>query len=224
MPAPPRAISIATVLAIVGLVAMAAGWFLPWTARADMHGVGPSGSELDRMTDPTTNLGIPADVIEVARHLRDNGSATGRDLAVVGSYWVDHTGSHSPIEHRAWKIGLFAAKAAPFLAAFLALLLLMGRLRRPQFVVLGLIQAYALGIAGFAALLVLGASENARAAIANDPSRLGFGIYVIVVGCLAALFGALFSFRTSTWWKSLLLALTLVGGSIAAAFALAKPA
>ncbi len=224
VPQPPRSISIATVLAFVGLVAMAGGWFLPWGTNVDVQGVGPSGPELDQLTDPRSNAGVPADVVEVARRLRDNGSASGSDLVVVGSHWVDRTPSDSPVERRAWRIGLFAAKAAPYLAAFLALLLLLGRLRKPSSPVLGSVLAYTLGILGFAALLAIGASENARAAVSNDPSLLGIGIFAIVGGMLATLFGSLGSMRTSTWWKSLLLALALVIAVLATVVALVKAA
>ena len=222
--APRRPVSISTVLAFVGLVAMAVGWFLPWSTRIDLRGVGPTGPELDRLADPRANAGVPADVAEVAGRLRDNGSATGHDLTVVGSYWNDHRGSHDPTERRALKIGLFTARAAPYLAAFLALLVLLGRLAKPSSPVLGLVLAYSLGMAAFTGLLVLGASDRARRAVLDEPALLGVGAYAIVGGCLASLFGGLFAMRTSTWWKALLLALALVIAAIATVVALVRAA
>ena len=71
---------------------------------------------------------------------------------------------------------------APSVTAAAALLLALGRLRKPGSLLLALALTVAILVGGFAGLLVLGSSQQAKDAVAKDPQILGLGIYAIAIG------------------------------------------
>lgn len=213
-PLAPRT-SFATVLAFLGLVVMAAGWFLPWIARLDVDGMGISEADLGRLEAEAKREGVPDAVMAVVKRMRSNEAVSGRDLSVLGDFWIEREAkSLSPKELRGWTAGLAVMRWAPWALAGTALLLLLGRFRKPSFPVGTLVLSLALLVGGFAALLWIGASENAREAVAKDPKVLGVGMYGIVFGGAAAFLGGLTAVRTSTWWKVYLLTILVVVGTI----------
>ncbi|MFO0932883.1 MAG: hypothetical protein U1E39_09245 [Planctomycetota bacterium] len=213
-PLAPRT-SFATVLAFLGLLAMAAGWFLPWIARLDVDGMGISDAELGRLEEQGKREGVPDAVMAVVKRMRSNEAVSGRDLSVLGDHFISRDGDTLPAkERRGWAVGLAVMRWAPYALAGVALLLLLGRLRKPSFPVGTLVLSVALLVGGFAALLWIGASNNAREAVAKNPTVLGVGLYGIVFGGAAAFLGGLFGVRTSTWWKVYLLTILVVVGTI----------
>ncbi len=208
-PAPP--LSIATLLAFVGLLAIAAGWFLPWLARIDVGAVGVSRADLERLDAEARRDGVPADVVAVARRMLKNEAVNGHDLSVLGHHFVREAKDLPPRERRGWTLGLATLRYAPWAAAAAALCLLLGRLRKPGSLALTLALTVALLVGGFAGLMWLGSSQQAKDAVADDPQVLGLGIHAIALGGLTALLGGLFALRTSTWWK----VLPLTGGAVA---------
>jgi hypothetical protein len=215
MPSPAPRTSFATGLAFLGLVAMAAGWFLPWIARLDVDGMGISDAELRRLEAEAKQDGVPDDVLAVVKRMRSNEAVSGRDLSVLGDHWISKDGKTlPPHEFRAWTAGLVVMRWTPYVLAGVALLLLLGGLRKPSFPVGTLVLSLALLVGGFAALLWIGASNHAREAVAKDPTVLGVGLYGIVFGGAAAFLGGLFAVRTSTWWKVYLLTILVVVGTV----------
>ena len=214
--APARPLSLATLLAFLGLVAIAAGWFLPWVARMDVGGIGVSGSDLTRLDGQARKEGAPEEVVAVIRRMRENEAVSGNDFAVLGRFWLDKDTTVEARERRGWTLGLAVMRWAPWVTAAAALLLLLGRVRKPGSLVLTLVLSVAILVGGFAGLMWLGSSQQAKDSVATDPKVLGLGIYAIAIGGLAALLGGLFAMRTSTWWKVLLLTVLAVTGVIVA--------
>ena len=220
----PSRTSFATVLAFLGLLAMAAGWFLPWIARLDVDGMGISDPELVRLEEQAKREGVPDAVMAVVKRMRSNEAVSGRDLSVLGDFWISRDGDTLPAkERRGWAVGLAVMRWTPYALAGVALLLLLGRFRKPSFPVGTLVLSLALLVGGFAALIWIGASQNARDAVAQDPKVLGVGLYGIVVGGAAAFLGGLFAVRSSTWWKVYLLTVLVVVGTVAGIAAYVNP-
>lgn len=213
-PPAPRA-SFATKLAFLGLVVMAAGWFLPWLARLEAEGFRFTPAELRELEEQDRRAGASDDVVAVARRVRENGYLTGRDLAtLVGSSDVRERSSLTPSEGRAWDAAVAFLRWAPFVAAGAAALLLLGRLRKPGVLVGTLTLVVALAVSALIGLLWLGASQTARESVANDPGILGIGMWAIHAGALLALVGGLFGVRASTWWKVYLLTVVTVVAAV----------
>lgn len=209
--------SFATVLAFVGLLAMAGGWFLPWVADLDVQGMAFSRDDLRRMEDEAKREGIPDDVTAVVRSMLEKEAVSGRDLGVVCAYWLDkerERGAIDPKEERGFTIGVAVLRYGPFVLAGVAGLLLLRGLRKPSFPVGALVLTAAILVGGFAALLWIGASQTAKESVQQDPRVLGVGLYGIVFGGALAFLGGLFAVRTSTWWKVYLLTIVLVVGSV----------
>jgi hypothetical protein len=232
-PATPRP-SWATALAFVGLLAVAGGWFLPWVADAHVHGgAGFAHADLVQLARLEREAGRDAtsdDVVRAARRLLRGEAVDGFDLGALARYVVDPPsgargvrGPDDPVERRAFAVAGVVLRIGPYVAAAVALLLLLGRLRKPAFVVLGLVLAVALLLGGGAALLLLGASLDARETVANDPTALGLGVYTIALGGLATLVGGLGAARLATWWKAYLVAIVAVVAAIAGAAAYVHP-
>jgi len=214
--APSRPLSFATLLAFLGLVAIAVGWFLPWVARMDVGGIGVSGSDLTRLDEQARKEGAPEEVVAVIRRMRENEAVSGNDFAVLGRFWLDKDTTVVARERRGWTLGLAVMRWAPWVTAAAAALLLLGRMRKPGSLVLTLVLSVAILVGGFAGLMWLGSSQQAKDSVATDPKVLGLGIYAIAIGGLAALLGGLFAMRASTWWKAILLTVLAVTGVIVA--------
>lgn len=214
-PLPSPRHSFATTLAFLGLVAMAVGWFLPWIARLDVDGMGISEAELRGLEERAKEEGVPEAVIGVVKRMRSNEAVSGRDLSILGDFWIERDAATlPPKEVRAWTVGLVVMRWTPFVLGAAALFLLLGRLRKPSFPVGALVVALALLVGGFSALMWIGASNNAREAVEKQPQVLGLGIHGIVFGGAAALLGGLFAVRRSTWWQTYLLAILAVVATI----------
>lgn len=209
-------LSIATLLAFVGLLAIAAGWFLPWLARIDVGAVGLSRADLERLDANAKRDGVPERVTEVARRMLENHAVNGNDLAILGQHFVGEAKDLPPRERRGWTLGLATLRWAPWAAAAAALGLLLGRLRKPGALALAFALTVAILVGGFAGLMWLGASEQAKDAVADDPRVLGLGIHAIALGGLTALLAGLFAMRTSTWWKVVPLTGLAVAGVVIA--------
>lgn len=209
--------SFACVLAFVGLLAMAGGWFLPWVAELDVQGMAFSRDDLRRMEDEAKREGIPDDVTAVVRSMLEKEAVSGRDLGVVCAYWLDkerERGGIDPKEERGFTIGVAVLRYGPFALAAVAGLLLLRGLRKPAFPVGALVLTAAILVGGFAALVWIGASQTAKESVQQDPRVLGVGVYGIVFGGALAFLGGLFAVRTSTWWKVYLLTILLVVGTV----------
>ena len=214
--------SFATILAFAGLVAIAVGWALPWFGAVDVAPVGADRVELRAFADGAKN-GVPEDVSAVARRVLDGASVSGNQLATLGRFWLGRRGGIDPVERRAWTAGLLVLRLAPWTAAAAALLLLLGRLRRPASPVLAWTLFVAASVLGFAGIVGLGASENARRAVIEDPSRLAVGVWSIAGGIVTAILGGLAAVTRKTWWRAYLLAFVLVVASIAAIWLWVRP-
>ena len=217
--------SFATVLAFLGLVAIAAGWFMPWIAKINVSGVAMSRADLHTLEDQARKEGVPADVAGVVKRMLANEAVSGRDLAVMGRFWIDLDDQKEldAKERRGWTLGLAVLTWAPWVAAGVAALLLLGRLRKPSFPVLTLVLTVAILVGGFAGLVWLGSSEAAKNAVADDPQILGVGVYAIALGGAAAFVGGVLAVRSSTWWKAYLLTIVAVVASIMGAVAYVDP-
>lgn len=211
MPSPAPRTSLATVLAFLGLVVMAVGWFRPWLARLEADGFRFTPAELRELEEQERRAGTPDDLVVVTRRVRENGYLTGRDLAAfAGASRVRDRSSLTPSEGRAWDVVVAFLRWAPFVAAGAAALLLLGRLRKPGVLVGTLTLVIALAVSAFVGLLWLGASQTARESVANNPGIIGEGMWAIHAGALLALVGGLFGVRASTWWKVYLLTVAVV--------------
>jgi len=214
LPVAPRT-SFATVLAFLGLLAMAAGWYLPWIARPDVDGVGFSRGDLNRLDEEAKKEGVPENVTAVVRRMLGSEAVSGRDLSVLGDFWLERDETQlEPKEFRGWTVGLAVLRVAPWALLAVAALLLVGRLRKPSSPVGTLVLTLAILVGGFAALIWLGSSQAAKKAVAADPTILGVGMYALVFGGAAAFLGGLFAVRTSTWWKVYPLTIVAVFGTI----------
>jgi|GEM_PF-3533891 len=214
LPVAPRT-SFATVLAFLGLLAMAAGWYLPWIARPDVDGVGFSRGDLNRLDEEAKKEGVPENVTAVVRRMLGSEAVSGRDLSVLGDFWLERDETQlEPKEFRGWTVGLAVLRVAPWALLAVAALLLVGRLRKPSSPVGTLVLTLAILVGGFAALIWLGSSQAAKKAVAADPTILGVGMYALVFGDAAAFLGGLFAVRTSTWWKVYPLTIVAVFGTI----------
>lgn len=221
-PLPPLAprTSFATVLAFLGLLAAAAGWFLPWTGKLDLTGAGFTRGDLERLVERGPREGVSEAVVGVATRVLAADAVTGRDLSIVFDHWFDtERATLEEKEVRGWTVGLAALRWSPWALLGAAGLLLLGLLRKPSAFVGALVLVLALLVACFVAIVGLGASESARAAVRADPATLGVGAWAIAGGALAALVGGVFAVRTSTWWKVYLLA---IGGVVAAIVGVAR--
>ncbi len=225
MPSPAPRTSFATVLAFLGLVAMAAGWFLPWVARLDADGFGFTDAELRRLEAQDRRDGAAGDVAAVVGRIRANGHVTGRDLGALGAAMIaDHRASLTPSDARGWDLGVAFLRWAPWLAAGVAVLLLIGRFRKPGVLVGTATLVVTIAIGALLAILWLGASNTAHDTVTRDPSVLGVGMWAIHAGVAAALVGGLFAVRASTWWKVYLLTLGIVAAAVAGLVAYVKAA
>jgi hypothetical protein len=221
---PARRLSLATMLAFLGLAAMTVGWFLPWIARVDVEGVGISDADVRRLDERAKEEGVPDDVTTVVKRVAAHDAVSGRDLSVLGRFWVDREKSLTPREQRGWALGLAVLAWGPWALGASALLLLLGGWRKPSSPVAALVLTAATLVGGFAGLMWIGSSQQAKDAVAHDPQVLGVGIYAIALGGLAAFLGGLFAVRTSTWWKAYLLAALAVGGAVWGAIQYVGPA
>jgi len=215
--------SFMTVLAFLGLLVMAAGWYLPWLAHVEINGIGASRASLQQLEENAKKEGIPDDVTAVIKRMLANEAVSGSDLSTFGRYYVDKQDDLTPKDRRGWTLGLAVLRFAPWAAVAAAVLLALGRLRKPGFLTLTLVLSIAILIGGFAGLLWLGASEQAKDAVTTDPKVLGVGIYAIALGGLAAFLGGLFAVRTCTWWKAYLLTIAVVVGAVVGAVAYVDP-
>ena len=222
--APAARTSFMTVLAFLGLVAMAAGWFLPWIAKIDVGGISMSRADLETLEANAKKEGVSESVTAVAKRMLANEAVSGRDLAVLGEYRIDKEGaSIDPKERRGWTVALAVLTYGPWVLGAIALLLLLGRLQKPSFPVLTLVLSVALLVGGFAGLLWLGASVKAKEGDATEPLVLGIGIYAIALGGAAALLGGLFAVRSSNWWKAYLLTIIVVVAAVWGSVAYVNP-
>jgi hypothetical protein len=214
--ATPRApLSFATIFAFLGLLAMAAGWWLPWVAELDVGGIGVTRSDLERIERDAARQGAPEDVAAAIRRMVASEAVSGTDLALLGRWYVDAPESDlEPKERRAWDLGLVVLRWAPWAALGAAALLALARLRKPPAPVLSAVIVLAVLVGGLAGLLWLGASQQAREAVAKNPTVLGAGVHAVTLGGLAALLGACFAVRSSNWWKVHLLAFATLAATI----------
>ena len=222
-PPPAPGTSFATVLAFLGLLAMAAGWFLPWLAHVTVGGLGASKGDLEHLEENAKKEGVPDDVVGVIKRMLANEAVSGHDLATFGRYYLDQQENLEPKERRGWTLGLAVLRWAPWAALAAAVLLALGRLRKPNSLTLTLVLSIALLIGGFAGLIWLGASDEAKKAVEADPKVLGVGIYAIALGGLVAFLGGLLAVRRGTWWKAYLLTIAVVVASVMGAVAYVDP-
>lgn len=223
-PPPVRPLAIATLLAFVGFLAVAAGWALPWIRDIDGPGMGSARSDVERMRDDARRKRAPASVVEALDRLAAKGPASGHDLARILRWSADHDEGVGARERRGWLAGLGFAQAAPWVAAALAVLLALGRLRAPSALVAGTSIGVALLLLAFLGVLFVGASDTARAGAAERPSAVGLGLWAVAAGSVLAFLGAVGGLRAKTWWKAIPLTLLLVGGAVAGVIAYVGPA
>ena len=91
-----RPLSLATLLAFLGLVAIAVGWFLPWVARMDVGGLGVSGTDLTLLDERAKQEGASEEVVAVIHRMRTNEAVSGNDLSVLGRFSLDKETTLTP--------------------------------------------------------------------------------------------------------------------------------
>src|SRR5690606_19989326 len=144
--------------------------------------MGVSAADLRRLAEEGKTAGVPADVVAVTRRMLENEAVSGIDLGILGRYRLEQEKHLEPRERRGWTLGLAELRGAPWVTGSSAVLLAFGRMRKPGTLPLTLALTVALLVGGFAGLLWLGSSQQAKDAVAEDPKVLGLGIYAIAVG------------------------------------------
>lgn len=210
---PPPRTAVTSVVALVGAIGVVVGFFLPWLdlPQEERGQMGFTRGDVERWERTATDRPKDEGPVVLAQGWLDGGSLDGSGWLAVLRLGVDH-GQDRGIEARevrAWRVAIVALRALPFAAGLLAALLLLGRLRPMSTGVLAACLLVAIAVVALAALVALGASERARAAVLLRPFALGSGLLMIGASGPLLLGAGLLGARRGTWWKAWLLALGL---------------
>jgi hypothetical protein len=216
--APTARTSFATVLALVGTLAILAGWFLPWMSMTDRvaESMKFTQSDLEALDKNATAQGMDESSREALKHLVSRQAINGRDWAGIANFILESDTQRptDPVGVRGLRLAVTVLRWTPWAVGAIALFLLLGMLRKPSFPVVALVLTVGFLLASAAGLICLGASENAKKSGGEEAAVLGMGIYAIIVGGSLATLGGLFAVKSSTWWKAYLLTIILVVGVI----------
>jgi hypothetical protein len=219
-PVSPR-LSWASALALLGAIGLAVGSFLPWfdVPSGEREDFVLNRSQLERWEKEAVLASRDASPIVRGREWLGGGSLNAWGWLALSRRAIEHAGERGieAREVRAWNVAIGGAHALPFAAGLLALVLAFGRLRPMGTGAVATCLLLALAVAAIGALLVLGASENARASMAQSPRTLGLGGLAFAASGaalgLAGLSGGTWSRRWRGWLLALGLAISAVLGT-----------
>lgn len=213
-----RPFSFWALVALLACLAIAASWFLPWLAlgAAERSDLGVGEGDLRVLEDAARKEGPEAEaMLDLVGRLRAGEAATGREWLSLLSFAMESAAaraSFEPREERAFRVAYLSLAALPWLAAALALALLLGRLRVMGSLPIACLFALGLLVGGLGGLVWLGASMEARDRAAENLAHLGLGLKALAAGGLACLLSSLLGVTSRTWWRGWGLGLLLAAG------------